>query len=77
MLNAEVQLFDHVAEVITRLSAVYPLMVITKGDLLDQERKLARSGLGPYFRYVEIVSDKTPESYAPCWSAIASTRPAS
>ena len=64
MLNAEVRLFDHVKEVVTRLSASYPLMVITKGDLLDQERKLTRSGLLPCFRYIEIVSDKTQESLA-------------
>ncbi len=64
MLNADIQLFDHAQQVITRLSAVYPLMLITKGDLLDQQRKLARSGLKPCFHYVEIVTDKTPESYA-------------
>lgn len=64
MLKANVQLFDHVKEVISGLSAGYPLMVITKGDLLDQQNKMARSGLQPYFRYVEIVTDKTPESYA-------------
>lgn len=64
MLDAEIQLFDHALQVITRLSAVYPLMLITKGDLLDQQRKLARSGLKPCFHYVEIVTDKTPESYA-------------
>ena len=39
-------------------------MLITKGDLLDQERKLAQSGLGELFDAVEIVSDKTPEVYA-------------
>jgi len=64
MLNADIQLFDHAQQVITRLSADYPLMLITKGDLLDQQRKLARSGLKPCFHYVEIVTDKTPESYA-------------
>ena len=64
MLNADIQLFDHAQQVITRLSADYPLMLITKGDLLDQQRKLARSGLKPCFHYVEIVTDKTPKSYA-------------
>ncbi len=39
-------------------------MLITKGDLLDQERKLAQSGLGDLFHAVEIVSDKTPAVYA-------------
>jgi putative hydrolase of the HAD superfamily len=64
MLNANIQLFDHAQQVVTRLSALYPLMLITKGDLLDQQRKLTRSGLEACFRYVEIVTDKTPESYA-------------
>jgi putative hydrolase of the HAD superfamily len=64
MLKANIQLFDHALQVITRLSAVYPLMLITKGDLLDQQSKLTRSGLKSYFRCVEIVTDKTPESYA-------------
>ncbi len=64
MLGAEVELLPHVAEAIPVLAARYPLMVITKGDLLDQETKIARSGLGGYFRHVEIVSEKTTESYA-------------
>lgn len=40
------------------------VILITKGDLLDQERKLAQSGLGDHFDAVEIVSDKTPQTYA-------------
>lgn len=63
MLDADVQLFEQTKSTIARLSESYPLMLITKGDLLDQERKLARSGIRPYFRYVEIVSDKTRETY--------------
>lgn len=63
MLAAEVELLDHVAETITRLAERYPLMLITKGDLLDQEGKIARSGLAPHFRYIEIVSDKSRQSY--------------
>ena len=39
-------------------------MIITKGDLLDQESKIERSGLGRHFKYIEIVSDKNPASYA-------------
>jgi len=38
--------------------------VATKGDLLDQQRKLQRSGLSPYFDHVEIMSDKTEKEYA-------------
>jgi putative hydrolase of the HAD superfamily len=46
------------------LAASHKLILITKGELLDQERKLATSGLGYYFAAVEIVSDKTPDVYA-------------
>lgn len=63
MVHAPVELLDHVADVVPRLAASYPLMLLTKGDLLDQESKLARSGLAEHFRYVEIVSDKTITSY--------------
>ena len=63
MLTAEVELLPHVAETIPQLAAAYPLMLITKGDLLDQETKLNRSGLSGYFRHVEVVSQKTPETY--------------
>lgn len=64
MLAADIELLDHVAETVAHLAESYPLMVITKGDLRDQEIKMARSGLAPYFRHVEIVSDKNPASYA-------------
>jgi putative hydrolase of the HAD superfamily len=54
MLEAEVRLLDGVAEAVAALAQYFPLMIITKGDLYDQETKIARSGLGPYFRHVEI-----------------------
>ncbi len=63
MLAAEVELLEHVAETVARLSGVYPLMLITKGDLRDQQAKVRRSGLAPHFRNVEIVSEKNPETY--------------
>jgi putative hydrolase of the HAD superfamily len=63
MLTAEVDLLENVTETLISLSQMYPLMVITKGDLLDQELKVERSGLAQHFRHVEIVSDKNPESY--------------
>ncbi|HSR34561.1 MAG TPA: HAD family hydrolase [Anaerolineae bacterium] len=63
MKRTPVLLLDHVAEVIPALSAHRKLMLITKGDLFDQETKIARSGLAPYFSSVEIVTDKTPEVY--------------
>ncbi|MBI5839834.1 MAG: HAD family hydrolase [Chloroflexi bacterium] len=63
MLSAEVQLLDHVQETLPQLAANYRLMVITKGDLLDQETKTLRSGLGEYFQHIEVVSHKTRQSY--------------
>jgi putative hydrolase of the HAD superfamily len=64
MLTHEVQLLEHSPESVARLAQSWPLMIITKGDLMDQERKLAASGLGQYFKQVEVVSEKTPEVYA-------------
>jgi putative hydrolase of the HAD superfamily len=64
MLTAEIQLCEYAEDTVKRLAGSYPLMLITKGDLLDQEAKIARSGLKPYFHFIEIVSDKTPETYA-------------
>ncbi len=64
MLRARVQLLDHVEETIAQLAASSDLMIITKGDLLDQEAKVARSGLGRHFKHVEIVSGKTRDTYA-------------
>jgi putative hydrolase of the HAD superfamily len=63
MLAAEVQLLPQAAETVERLAMTYPLMLITKGDLFDQESKVARSGLTAFFRHVKVVSDKTPETY--------------
>jgi len=64
MLTAPVQLFEHVEETLKNLSIVYPLMLITKGDLNHQLSKLEASGLKKCFQYVEVVHDKTPEVYA-------------
>jgi putative hydrolase of the HAD superfamily len=63
MLNAQVELLPYVAETIPALAERFHLMVISKGDLLDQETKIARSGLGDYFQAVEIVSEKDRLSY--------------
>lgn len=49
---------------ILKQSKRYQLVVATKGDLLNQQRKLQRSGLSPYFDHVEIMSDKTEKEYA-------------
>ena len=63
MVSADVELIDEVEETLVALSAEYPLLLITKGDLLHQTGKVARSGLGRYFAGVEVVADKTPEIY--------------
>lgn len=63
MLCHPIHLLPHVEQVIAALAADFQLLLITKGDLLDQERKLAQSGLGNYFNGVEIVSNKTAEIY--------------
>ncbi len=63
MLNSDVELLPHVSLVIPLLSSQYPMMIITKGDLLDQETKIEKSGLGKYFQHIEIVSQKTLEVY--------------
>ena len=63
MLTAEVPLFDHAKNVLEVLSARYQLILITKGDLFEQIRKVERSGLAGYFRLIEVVEDKTEKSY--------------
>lgn len=63
MVAADIQLLPHVADTVASLSQTYPLMIITKGDLLDQEAKITKSGLGSYFRYIEIVSHKNRATY--------------
>ena len=64
MLAHPVELLDGVAEVVPRLARTYPLLLITKGDLRDQERKLAKSGLAQHFAHAEIVPEKNAETYA-------------
>ncbi len=63
MLRQPVELLDGVREVLRKLSNNYRLIVLTKGDLLDQERKLERSGLSEFFHHVEVLSDKKEENY--------------
>ena len=64
MMAAPVEVIDGAPESLRELSRSYELMIITKGDLFDQQAKLARSGLGPYFKHVEVVSEKTAAVYA-------------
>ena len=64
MLSERVELFAGVHETLSRISREHPVMLITKGDLLHQTSKLDRSGLRQFFRFVEVVSHKTPEVYS-------------
>ena len=63
LLSHPVETMPHVRETLEALSGQFYLVLITKGDLFDQERKLAQSGLGDFFDAVEIVSDKTATTY--------------
>jgi putative hydrolase of the HAD superfamily len=63
MLEHPVELLDGVVDAIERVSESYRVMLITKGDLFDQESKLARSGLGERFEAVEIVAEKDKAAY--------------
>lgn len=63
MLAHPVELLDGVAETLAALAPAHRLLVITKGDLRDQERKLRKSGLAEHFRHVEIVSEKDERTY--------------
>ncbi|MHA7969910.1 HAD family hydrolase [Rhizobium sp. CAU 1783] len=63
LLGHPVETMPHARKTLEALAGDYYLVLITKGDLFDQERKLAQSGLGDYFDAVEIVSDKTATTY--------------
>ena len=64
MLEKPVELLDGVEEVLKDLSKKYRLILATKGDLLDQERKLEKSGLTEYFHHIEVMSDKQDVNYS-------------
>ena len=63
MINKPVELLAGVEDVLRELSGNYKLIVATKGDLLDQERKLEKSGLLDYFHHIEVLSEKKEENY--------------
>lgn len=63
MFDKPVELLPGVEEVLKKLYGKYRLVVATKGDLLDQERKLKKSGLHHYFHHIEIMSDKQESDY--------------
>jgi len=63
LLNKDIELLDGVEDVLKALQGKYRLVMATKGDLLDQERKLVKSGLTNYFHHIEIVSEKHEPEY--------------
>jgi putative hydrolase of the HAD superfamily len=63
MIDAPVQLLPGVAETLPRLAEQQRLLLLTKGDILDQERKLERSHLAQYFTFVEVTSKKNLATY--------------
>src|SRR3954471_10316493 len=70
LLSHPVETMPHVRDTLEALAGKYLLVMITKGDLFDQERKLAQSGLGDFFDAVEIVSDKTATTYRRIFSKV-------
>jgi len=64
MINKPVDLLEGVEYVLKNLSKNYRLILATKGDLLDQERKLEKSGLLDYFHHIEVLSDKKEANYS-------------
>lgn len=63
LLQKPIELLDGVEETLQLLHGKYKLVVATKGDLLDQRRKLHNSGLGHYFHHIEVMSDKKEQDY--------------
>ena len=63
MLDKPIELLDGVEEVLQSLQGKYKLIVATKGDLLDQERKLEKSNLLKHFHHIEVMSDKKAKDY--------------
>lgn len=63
LLNEPIELLEGVDEVLHALQGRYRLVVATKGDLLDQQRKLHKSGLGHYFHHIEVMSEKDEANY--------------
>jgi putative hydrolase of the HAD superfamily len=68
MANHPIETLPHVHETLEALAGKYRIILITKGDLFDQERKLAQSGLGDFFDAVEIVSNKDAAVYSRAFS---------
>jgi putative hydrolase of the HAD superfamily len=63
LLEEPIELLNDIEEVLAALKPNYKLVVATKGDLLDQQRKLHKSGLGHYFHHIEVMSEKEEVNY--------------
>jgi putative hydrolase of the HAD superfamily len=63
LMSHPIELLDHARETVEALSGTYRLALITKGDLFHQESKVAESGLVEHFDHVEILSEKSPDTY--------------
>ena len=63
MLQYPINLLPGVESTLKQLAPHYRLIVATKGDLMDQERKLGRSGITDYFHHIEVMSEKNPDAY--------------
>lgn len=63
MLNKPVELLDNVEDILIKVQQKYKVILATKGDLLDQQRKLEKSGLEKYFHHIEVMSDKKEKDY--------------
>ena len=63
LMDMPIEILEGVEQVLRQLKNRYKLIIVTKGDLLDQERKLRKSGLAHYFDHIEIMSDKKEKDY--------------
>ncbi|GAB4015622.1 HAD family hydrolase [Spirosoma koreense] len=63
LIDFPIEVLEGVRDTLEALSKDFDLMVLTKGDLFDQESKIARSGLGHFFKHIEIVSEKNEQAY--------------
>lgn len=64
LLTYPIETLPYVDQALGQLQQTHRLILVTKGDIFDQERKLAASGLAEYFAAIEIVADKNPATYA-------------
>ena len=64
MMDSPTRVFENVENTLEQLSKYYTLLLITKGEHVDQERRIENSKLAKYFDFIEIVSEKTPQFYA-------------